>query len=151
MLGKVLICTDGSEAADKAVEFASRLLGGSGTSVTLLMVVEQESFYAPVSADGMLFPEMAFPPSTELEEALEERAHGIVEKAAERLRREGIQVGTKVAWGSAAREIIREAGEGHYDLIIMGRHGHGVLRGFLIGSVSDRVIRHSPCPVLVVH
>ncbi len=151
MLDKVLLCTDGSEAAGRAVEFASRLLAGSRTTVTLLMALEREALYPPASADGMLLPEMVLPPPAELEEALENRARGILDKAAATLRGEGVSVETSIAWGSAAREIIREAGEGSYDLIILGRHGHGVLRGFLIGSVSDRVVRHSPCPVLVVH
>jgi nucleotide-binding universal stress UspA family protein len=115
------------------------------------MVLENEVFYPPAATDGILYPEMMLPPPQELEEALEERARSILAKAGESLRENGLEAEIKTARGSAAREIIKEAEEGSYDLVIMGRHGHGLLKGFLIGSVSDRVVRHAPCPVLVVH
>ena len=151
MLEKVLLCTDGSDAAHSAVKFAARLLGGSGCKVTLLMVVEQEALYPPIATDGMLYPEVAMPPMEDLGEVLEQRAEGILDENAGSLEEAGIGVERKVLTGSPASMIISEAGEGGYDLVIMGRHGHGFFKDFLIGSVSDRVVRHAPCPVLVVH
>ncbi len=151
MLERVLLCTDGSDAARSAVDFAARLLEGSGCRVTLLMVLERAALYPPVATDGMLYPEMAMPPVEGLEEALEQRAEGILEAAAASLVEAGFEPERKVLVGSPASEIIGEAANGGYDMVVMGRHGRGFLKGFLIGSVSDRVVRHAPCPVLVVH
>ena len=151
MLEKVLLCTDGSDAAHSAVKFAARLLGGSGCRVTLLMVVEQEALYPPVATDGMLYPEVVMPPVDGLGEVLEQRAEGILEGNTGSLAEAGIEVERKVLVGSPASEIIGEAADGGYDMIILGRHGHGFFKDFLIGSVSDRVVRHAACPVLVVH
>jgi nucleotide-binding universal stress UspA family protein len=55
-----------------------------------------------------------------------------------------------VACGTPAAEIVRYAGEQGADAIVLGSHGHGLVRRFMLGSVADRVIRHASCPVLVV-
>jgi len=47
-------------------------------------------------------------------------------------------------------EICREAKEGRFDLVIMGSRGLGEIKGYLMGSVSNRVVRHASCPVLIV-
>lgn len=151
MLDKVLLCTDGSDAAHSAVNFAARLLGGSGCRVTMLMVVEQEALYPPIATDGMLYPEVVMPPVEDLGEVLEQRAEGILEGNTGSLEEAGIKVERKVLVGSPASEIIAEAESGGYDMVIIGRHGHGFFKNFLIGSVSDRVVHHASCPVLVVH
>lgn len=51
---------------------------------------------------------------------------------------------------SPADEIINYAGENNYDLIIMGTHGRSGLSHFFVGSVTEKVIRHQPCPVMSV-
>jgi nucleotide-binding universal stress UspA family protein len=57
---------------------------------------------------------------------------------------------TAVACGTPAAEIVRYAAEQGADAIVLGSHGHGLVRRFMLGSVADRVIRHASCPVLVV-
>ncbi|MHB1044002.1 MAG: universal stress protein [Eubacteriales bacterium] len=52
--------------------------------------------------------------------------------------------------GNPAREILKMAGEGNYDLIVIGGRGLGALRGALLGSVSAKVIHMASCPVTVV-
>ncbi len=92
------------------------------------------------------------PPVDGLGEVLEQRAEGILEGNTGSLAGAGIEVEREGAGGSSpASEIIGEAADGGYDMIILGRHGHGFFKDFLIGSVSDRVVRHAACPVLVVH
>ena len=151
MLEKVLLCTDGSDAAYSAINFAARLFKGMDCRVTLFMVVEQEALYPPIATDGMLYPEVVMPPMENLGEVLEQRARSILEGSERPLREAGIQVEKKVMVGNPASDIIAEAEGDHYDMVIMGRHGHGFFKNFLIGSVSDRVVRHASCPVLVVH
>lgn len=149
MLDKVLLPTDGSETADKAIAFASRLLGGTSCAVTLLSVVE-EPVYSAFWSDGLVAPEVLMPPPEELREELDSRAATVLEESGAPLREAGLEVQTKVRFGHSAGEILQELEEGEYDMVVMGSHGHGVLGGFLLGSVSDRVAHHAKCPVLIV-
>ena len=57
---------------------------------------------------------------------------------------------TAVSTGSPAEEIARYAGAHGADAIVLGSHGHGLVRRFLLGSVADRLVRVAPCPVLIV-
>jgi nucleotide-binding universal stress UspA family protein len=59
-------------------------------------------------------------------------------------------VAMAVESGPAAPEIVRYANEQGADAIVLGSHGHGLVRRFLLGSVADRVLRQASCPVLVV-
>lgn len=52
--------------------------------------------------------------------------------------------------GNAAYEICNEAKNGRYDLIIMANRGPGEIKGYLLGSVSTRVVRHAGCSVLII-
>jgi nucleotide-binding universal stress UspA family protein len=60
------------------------------------------------------------------------------------------RVTTAVAVGAPAAEIVRYAREHAADLIVLGSHGHGAFRRFMLGSVAERVIRQAGCPVMVV-
>jgi len=60
------------------------------------------------------------------------------------------RVTSTVLVGPATSEIVRYASEQSADVIVLGSHGHGAVRRFLLGSVADRVIRQATCPVMVV-
>jgi len=60
------------------------------------------------------------------------------------------RVSVEVLVGPAAFEIVRHAGERGADLIVVGSHGRGALRRFLLGSVAERVLREAGCPVMIV-
>src|SRR5712691_7378878 len=61
-----------------------------------------------------------------------------------------VQVDTQVMVGEPFADICQRAEQEQVDLIIMGSHGRTGLRHVLLGSVAERVVRHAPCPVLVV-
>ena len=149
MIQKVLIPTDGSETAEKTISFAVRLLEGSSCEVVLLTVIE-EPVYSSFWSDGLIAPEVIMPPPEELREELDRRAEEMLAESAEPLRAAGLEVKPKVRFGNTAAEILQEAEEGGYDIVVMGSHGRGVIGGFLLGSVSNRVVHQSPCPVLIV-
>ena len=149
MVGKVLLPTDGSDTAAKAIDFATRLFAGSGCKITLLSVIE-EPVYSAFWSDGLIAPEVIMPPPEELRGELDKRAEEVLGESAEPLRSAGLEVLPKVRFGNTAAEILQEAEEGGYDMIVMGSHGRGILGGFLLGSVSNRVVHHAPCPVLIV-
>ena len=68
----------------------------------------------------------------------------------ERIQTKGIRCRWRLELGKPALEIVRVAEEERVSLIAMGTHGHGFLRGALIGSVSHDVVRYAPVPVLVL-
>lgn len=148
MIEKVLVAVDGSEPSGRAVSFASELLRGRDVEVTVLYVVEEPG-YVGVWADGLMSPEVIVTPP-EIRKELESRAERVLEEARSAMEGKGLKVRTRVRWGNPAAEIIDEARTGDHDLVVLGTHGHGALRGFLMGSVSDRVARHANCPVLLV-
>lgn len=61
-----------------------------------------------------------------------------------------VQIDAKVLIGEPFNDICRTAEDEKADLIIMGSHGRTGLRHVLLGSVAERVVRHAPCPVLIV-
>ena len=60
------------------------------------------------------------------------------------------RITTAVEVGSPAAEIVRYAHEHGAQVIVLGSHGHGTVRRFMLGSVADRVLRQASCPVMVV-
>jgi nucleotide-binding universal stress UspA family protein len=60
------------------------------------------------------------------------------------------RVSVEVVVGPAAFEIVRYANERAADILVLGSHGRGVIRRFLLGGVAERVLREASCPVLVV-
>lgn len=80
---------------------------------------------------------------------------GIADEVAAVLRRSGaqgaVEVETAVRWGeSASDEVVERAREGGVDLIVLGTHGRGLIKRFLIGSVASGVAQRAACPVLLV-
>jgi len=61
-----------------------------------------------------------------------------------------VTITKKLVWCYPSEETIQEATEGGYDLIVTGSRGLSAIKGYLMGSVSNRVTKHAPCPVLVV-
>ncbi len=149
MLDKVLLPTDGSDTAEKAIAFAARLFGNTSCKITLLSVVE-EPVYSAFWSDGLIAPEVLMPPPEELREELDRRAEEMLAESAQPLRDAGLDVRSKIRFGNSAAEVLQEAEEGGHDMIVMGSHGRGALGGFLLGSVSNRVAHHAKCPVLIV-
>jgi len=60
------------------------------------------------------------------------------------------EIHTEILEGSAAEVVLNVANVRHIDLIVMGSRGHGKLRGLLLGSQSQKVLQHAPCPVMIV-
>jgi len=65
--------------------------------------------------------------------------------------RRGVPLRTESRVGHPAETLVRVAEEGGYDLIILGRRGLTPVQRWMLGSVSERVLRYAPCAVLVVH
>lgn len=144
---KVLIGIDGSDLALGAARRALELLDGDRASVTLVRVVRP---VAPVVM-GSTAPgtELAADPGLAEEStgALERDAANDVAAAAETL---GVNADTRVVRGDPGPQLCAIADDEHFDVVVVGSHGSGVLKRVLLGSVSHHVMHHAPCPVLVV-
>jgi nucleotide-binding universal stress UspA family protein len=141
---KVLVATDGSELSVTAAHRALELLGAL-TEVTVLAVLTE----VPGDDAG------GFESSTE--SPLEERQSWENETTAaqEAIRAtvaevHGAKVETRVEVGDAGPMIVWVAEQIEADVVVVGSHGRGALKRIVSGSVSEHVVHHSPCPVLVV-
>jgi nucleotide-binding universal stress UspA family protein len=135
---KILVAHDGSEGAHHTLDWAIRLANDEpGSKVSVLSVAPTLEATAPI-------PD-AVDPSSSIDKHREQLA-----EAAAKLAAAGVQAETILKVGNPAEQILTAGEDGEYDMILVGRHGvHRTMR-FLLGSVSDRVVRHATRPVMVV-
>lgn len=139
-LKRVLVPTDFSESARKALTYGAAFAAEFEADLLLLHVVETMT----VGYASDLFPV----PMAEVFQEMSGFAQAELAKLAEEIRAKGIPVRELVAQGKPSAEIIRVAREESIDLIVLGSHGKGVLDQALFGSTTERVVRRAPCPVL---
>jgi nucleotide-binding universal stress UspA family protein len=154
---KILLATDGSSEAELATRTAVDLSQKTDSELHVIHVMD----VAKVSLSmAMLYPEATDPEGVELpdpvlEEDLEQRAQQqgreVLDEEVERVRSAGGTVAqSHLTMGDVEREIVHLAEDLGAGLIVMGSRGRGGMRRALMGSVSDLVVRHAHCPVLVV-
>jgi len=140
---RILLATDGSEEAELAALMAVELADATHSELHLVHVGVVPSFLK--SYPGTLGYERR------LYEQIEEDSRELLRKQSLRVKAAGGTVaGTHLRMGQVALEIVALAEELGADLIVMGCRGLGGVRRALMGSVSDSVVRHAHCPVLVV-
>jgi nucleotide-binding universal stress UspA family protein len=83
-------------------------------------------------------------------EAAREVGQRILDDGEQKAKSEDVQVESIIREGNTVQEIIKLAKEGNFDLMVMGVRGVSKLRELLLGSVSEGVMKHASCPVLVV-
>jgi nucleotide-binding universal stress UspA family protein len=141
MYKKMLVPLDGSPFAASALEHARAIAKGCDVpEVVLLRVVETVPGYAGMGEDW----------HNETAKRAKKWTKNYLDDVAESLKKEGVAATTVIAEGDAAGEILDYAGKNKVDLIVMSTHGSSGVVRWLLGSVADRVVRHSVCPVLVI-
>ena len=121
MYRKILVGTDGSKTAAKAVDRAVDLARSSGAALTILSAARADKGERVVAAE------------------------------ADRHASAGVTIDTKVVDGEPVESLIDVAREGGYDLLVMGNRGMtGVTRFLRLGSVPSKVSHHLPCSLLIV-
>jgi nucleotide-binding universal stress UspA family protein len=145
MFRKILLPVDGSQSSLKAARAAGEIARRFESEVTILHV--QHLPAAALAASGMA---AMVTPDGAIAEALDEAAREALRAARESLGLPGDRVNEKVLLGHPAEVICRAAEQGGCDLIAMGSRGLSEVRAFFLGSVSDKVSHHAPCPVLIV-
>ena len=144
-LSSVILPLDGSTLAAQAVPLATSVATALKLKVKPIRMVSTRSFAFtdPYPTGGA---EMAVP----VVEAAENDAKDYLNKTAEELRGNGLEVETHFMFGEPASQIIELAHETTGSLIVMSTHGRSGLGRFVMGSVADKVLRGSGSPVLVV-
>jgi nucleotide-binding universal stress UspA family protein len=141
----VLIATDGSQLSINAARRGVALLGRPD-AVTLLCVLTDVPGDDAGGFEGSVYsPEE----QQDLWEAEQREAYDELTRTAAALT--GCEVERRIEIGDVASTICRVAEELPADVIVMGSHGRTGLKRIVMGSVSEHVVRHAPCPVLVVH
>lgn len=143
-VGTAVLALDGSDASLEALRFLSSLELGSDTTVRLLHVMDEVHLPEPLARR---------PLQRELEQRQAERraeVERLLERAARSLAASAGAVERAVRVGDPAAEIVRAASEEDVDLVVVGARGLGTVKRLLLGSVSERLLRQAPCPVLVV-
>jgi len=144
---KILVGTDGSEEAALALSTAADLAKSTNSELHIAYVFPtavQRPFPNPITAR----------PAEVLEHELEEamnQAQSFLNREVEQVKGEGVEVAdTHLTRGRPDTELVHLSEEIDAGLIVMGSRGLGGVRRALMGSVSDSVVRHAHCPVLVV-
>lgn len=140
----ILLPTDFSECGNYALSYAASLARTFGASILCVHVIEP--MVPTVGYSGMTEPL----PLADISDQLEDSAERELPKLAECEECAGIEVEELIVHGEAASEIVRVAKEKDVDLIVVSSHGRTGLGRILFGSTAEAIVRHAPCPVLVV-
>lgn len=143
---KILMPIDGSNCSADAVHEVAARPWPVGTQVRLLYALEL--YPRGLHGAGVLPPERY----ADLESLDRERSKNFLDESASILKKAGFpdeKISTLVAVGSPKRVILDEAENWGADLIVVGSHGDGAIKRFLLGSVSLAVAMHATCSVMV--
>lgn len=136
---RILLATDGSEEAELAAQTATDLAGKTDSELHVIhvLVLPPETLHDPFGTDAR--------------EEFERRGRARLDEVVGRIEASGGAVGgAYVRAGSPAAELVAQAEEIAAGLVALGSRGLGGMSRALMGSVSDSVVRHAPCPTLVV-
>jgi nucleotide-binding universal stress UspA family protein len=144
MFESILVATDGSEHADKALDIACDLAQKYGSRLTILSVYRHHS--VPGSTHSLVGG-----PTESPDVALGQLARALVDRATARAQEKGAsKVEDLVRRGQPARTIVQVAKERGADAIVMGSRGLGDAEGFFLGSVSHKVSSLAECTCITV-
>ncbi len=145
---KILLATDGAKQSDAAIDSLKKMLLSVDDEVRIINVVDMA---LPMSIDiygGYL------PDTTEIEKTAKENGMKILRQTSDKLNAfvdgQKVTVSSELLFGSPESRIVETAEEMKADLIIVGSHGYNRWERLLLGSVSDSVVHHAPCSVLVI-
>jgi nucleotide-binding universal stress UspA family protein len=137
MYDRILLPTDGSDASREAAKQAINLAEETGAELHVLFVIED----APYS------PEMM---DARFEEEVQNHGEEALDAVIERAEAAGVGVVSAIRGGTPHEVILEYADQEDVDIVVMGTHGRSGLARYLIGSVTERVIRTADIPVLTV-
>jgi nucleotide-binding universal stress UspA family protein len=150
MYRHILVALDGSPEAEQVLPHTEALANQFNADLFLLQAVTPPERLLAAAMDpttgAVSDPESLL----EAEEAEEEDAQRYLKRVAARLEAGGLRVAVEAPEADAADVIVERAREKGIDLLAMTTHGRSGLGRLVFGSVAEAVLRHAPCPVLLV-
>ena len=137
---RVLIATDGSKAAKKAVDFGIKFAHKYGAKVYAVYVINITA-YEKVNQSNW---------SSEALQTFDKVANRETSSVVEKAKSSGLDAEPIILKGSAAEKILDFADKHDVDMIVVGSLGKSGIEHFTLGSVSEKIVRHAKVPVLVV-
>jgi len=154
LFDKILVPLDGSEHSLKALEIAVQIAKKFGGKLALIHVysvsVGPVIMPEPTTLTPPMIPVMTPAEVSKTVEATRKAGNSILTDGEQKVKAEGVPVETMLKEGHTVQEIVKTAKEGTFDLIVIGGRGISKIRELLLGSVTDGVIHHVHCPVLVI-
>ena len=145
MIRSIVVGTDGSETAMKAVQEAADLAAAVGATINIV------SAYAPVSTQRLREEKRQAPEEVQWQVTPREDVDAMLSEAERQVTGAGVgAVSTYAREGDPADAILDVAEEHGCDLIVVGNKGMTGAKRFLLGSVPNKVSHHAPCSVLIV-
>jgi nucleotide-binding universal stress UspA family protein len=141
MFSSIVVGTDGSDSARRAVIEAAELAKSTGASLCIV------SAYTPVAAQVHAGGD---PEAAEWNVGPDVLVEGVLDEARDAIASTGVQVETRALRGDPADALIHVAEQEHASLIVVGNKGMTGARRFLLGNVPNKVSHHAPCSVLIV-
>ena len=140
MFSRILVPVDGSDNSYRALDAALLLSEKLGAKATAIHVMEE----LPVSyvVSEKLLKEIA--------DAYKRENQLTLSKCSEIATKKGLTIKTKLLQGNPGSAILDFCEKEKYDIIIMGSRGMGKFKELVLGSVSNKVLHHSSCPVLII-
>jgi nucleotide-binding universal stress UspA family protein len=142
-LDRILVAVDGSEAAHKAVEFLGRCPVKGPAQVTVVTV------WPAARSEGWGMPIRAADRSS-LKQVVEEKGQELLRNMTRECGTETYQLGTELLHGDPAFAILDAAVRYQSQIVVIGSRGTKAIKRFLLGSVSEKVLVHASCSVLIV-
>jgi universal stress protein A len=142
----ILVPHDFSSSANHAVAIARDEAKAHGAKLILLHVIDLPTAIKP---DTVIVPDDTGAPINVKDYAIRKAEEHLADLA-DRIAKDGVSASTFIRVGKPEDEIVRFATENNVDLIAMGTHGRTGLAHMLVGSVAERVVRTSKCPVLTI-
>jgi len=138
MIDRVLVPVDGSEMADRALEYALEVHGDA--EITVLFVAGEPS--------PMMWKALSVAMDEDVGEATQELAAEVFDDARAVAAEYDVELDTAVEMGSPAQQIVEQAED--FDAVVIGSHSGDLQSRLFVGNVAERVFKRSPVPVTVV-
>jgi nucleotide-binding universal stress UspA family protein len=157
MFEKILVPLDGSDHSFKALDVAIQIAKRFAGKITLVHVyrvgatvdVNYEASHEP-GLPGTGVPVMTASEVSKLDRYASETGNSILSEGKRRVNAEKVEAETALREGHVVEEISRVAEEGKFSLIVIGARGISHVRGMFLGSVTESLMHHASCPILVV-
>ena len=150
MYQKILVPLDGSELAECTLAHVGAIATGCQVPEVVLLRVVETAIPSYIEAGSQQMAEQIAKDLANAKREAQQEAEDYLAKAVANLKNEGITARPVAVRGNPAEKILDYAKENQVDLIVMSTHGRAGVARWVIGSVADRIVRHSTVPVFMI-